>query len=50
MSISLHFRDPVNVSENVSDAIAFERIATKIGFFRDIQRDGNVAYMQTGQS
>lgn len=43
-------RDPVNVSESVNVAIASERIAMKTGFFLDIQRDGNVVYMQTGQN
>lgn len=40
----------MNVNENVNVVIASERIAMKIGSFLDIQRDGNVGCMQTGQN
>lgn len=40
----------MNVSENVNVAIAFERIVMRIGYFLDIQLDGSVVCMQTGQN
>lgn len=38
----------VNVNESENDAIAFERIEMKIGYFRDTPLVGNVDFTQTG--
>lgn len=38
----------MNVNENENVAIAFERIAMKIGYFHDIQPVGSVAFMLIG--
>lgn len=42
------YSDRVNVNENVNVAIAFERIAMKIGCFHDTRLVGSVAFMRTG--
>lgn len=42
--------DRVSVNVNANDAIALGRIVMKIGYFHDIQPDGNVACMLIGQS